>query len=60
MQHQGRYLFPAIVPLGLFFALGFRELIAEEHERLLFALLFLSLLALDLICLFRFIVPYFQ
>jgi 4-amino-4-deoxy-L-arabinose transferase-like glycosyltransferase len=60
VQHQGRYLFPAIVPLGLFFALGVRELIAEEHEGLLFALLFLGLLALDLICLFRFIVPYFQ
>jgi 4-amino-4-deoxy-L-arabinose transferase-like glycosyltransferase len=60
VQHQGRYLFPALVPLGLFFALGFRELIAEEHEGLLFALLFLGLLALDLICLFLFIVPYFQ
>ena len=59
VQHQGRYLFPAIVPLGLFFALGFRELIAEEHEGLLFVLLFLGLFALDLICLFRFIVPYF-
>ena len=60
VQHQGRYLFPALVPLGLFFALGFRELIAEEHEGLLFAFLFLGLLALDLICLFRFIVPYFR
>lgn len=25
LQHQGRYLFPAIVPLGVFFALGLRE-----------------------------------
>jgi len=25
VQHQGRYLFPAIVPLGVFFALGLRE-----------------------------------
>ena len=110
VQHQGRYLFPALVPIGLAFALGLREVLArdnaraaallflagililaakglvtgdfnklsisllggaaaafgikavlsEKHEDLVFALPYLGLLGLDLICLFRFIVPYFM
>lgn len=60
VQYQGRYLFPAIVPIGLFFAIGLRELMAEEHERLLLALLFLGLLALAIISLTSFIIPYFR
>ena len=60
VQHQGRYLFPAIVPIGLFFVIGLRELLAKEHERLLLGLLFLGLLALDALCLFGFIIPYFR
>ena len=110
VQHQGRYLFPALVPLGLAFALGLREILArgnakavallflagtlilaakglitgdfnklsilllggaaaafgikallpEKHDDLVFALPYLGLWGLDLICLFRFIVPYFQ
>jgi len=109
VQHQGRYLFPALVPLGLAFALGLREILArgnakavallflagtlilaakglvtggfnklsifllggsaaafgirallpEKHDDLGFALPYLGLWGLDLICLFRFIVPYF-
>ncbi len=77
VQHQGRYLFPALIPIGLFFALGLREwarLLARltslflplykaglEHaaERAVLALFYLSFLALDLVCLYRFIVPYF-
>ncbi|MBL7184651.1 MAG: hypothetical protein ISS50_09415 [Anaerolineae bacterium] len=110
VQHQGRYLFPALVPLGLAFALGLREVLArdnakamavlflagafiligkglitvdfnklsilllgaaaaafgiksllpEKYDGLVFALPYLGLLGLDLICLFKFIVPYFQ
>ena len=110
VQHQGRYLFPAQVPLGLAFALGLREILArdnakavallflagalilagkglvtgdlnklsilllggtaaafgikallpEEYDDLVFALPYLGLWGLDLICLFKFIVPYFQ
>jgi len=110
VQHQGRYLFPALVPLGLAFALGLREILArdnakavallflagvlilaakglvtgdfnklsivllggaavafgikaflpEKYDNLVFALPYLGLLGLDLICLFWFIVPYFQ
>ena len=110
VQHQGRYLFPALVPLGLFFALGLREILSRERAKIVailalaglfllaakglltsdfnkwsmallggtalafglktllperyddfaFALPYLSLFALDAICLFGFIVPYFR
>ncbi len=109
VQHQGRYLFPALIPIGLAFALGLREVLArdnakavavlflavtlilavkglvtgdlnklsvlllggvavafgikaflpEKYDDLVFALPYLGLLGLDLICLFGFIVPYF-
>jgi uncharacterized membrane protein len=109
VQHQGRYLFPALVPIGLAFALGLREILAsdsakamaflflasvlilaakglvsgdsnklsilllggaaaafgikaflpEKYDDWVFALPYLGLLGLDLICLFWFIVPYF-
>jgi len=77
VQHQGRYLFPALIPIGLFFALGLREwarLLARltssllplykarleyAAERAVLALFYLTFLALDLVCLDRFIVPYF-
>jgi 4-amino-4-deoxy-L-arabinose transferase-like glycosyltransferase len=57
VQTQGRYLFPAIVPIGLFFVLGLREVLSREHENFLFALVFLGLAVLDVICLFGFVVP---
>jgi len=110
VQHQGRYLFPALIPIGLAFALGLREILArdnaktaallflagvlilaakglvtgdfnklsilllggaaiafgiktllpEKYDDLVFTLPYLSLVGLDLICLFRFIVPYFH
>ncbi|TEU11448.1 MAG: hypothetical protein E3J21_23580 [Anaerolineales bacterium] len=110
VQHQGRYLFPALVPLGLFFALGSREILSRERAKIVailalagllllaakgllasdfnkwsmallggtalafglktllperyddfaFALPYLGLFALDAICLFGFIVPYFR
>lgn len=77
VQPQGRYLFPALIPIGLLFALGLREwarLLARltsillplckarlEHavERAVLALYYLAFLALDLVCLYRFIVPHF-
>jgi len=110
VQHQGRYLFPALIPIGLAFALGLREiltrdkakavaalflagvlilaakglitgdfnklsisvlggaavafgikaLLPEKYDDWVFALPYLGLFALDLICLLSFIVPYFQ
>lgn len=70
VQHQGRYLFPALVPLGLGLALGWwvvvhrvRALIGqpgrpERIEGLLFALPYAALAVLDVVCLFAFVIPY--
>ncbi len=41
LQHQGRYLFPALIPIGLAVALGWREALRREWA-LLFAGLFLA------------------
>ncbi len=110
VQPQGRYLFPAVVPLGLAFALGLQEILAKGRARMMvalfsvllsllvvkglwtgdfnrlsvlmlggglmafgfrallperydgwvFALPYLGLFGLDILCLFWFIVPYFQ
>ena len=35
VQFQGRYLFPTIVPIGLWFSLGLRELLADRWSRVL-------------------------
>jgi hypothetical protein len=56
-QLQGRYLFPAIIPLALFGVIGLRELVAREYHHVIFALLYAALLALDVAALFLFIVP---
>ena len=31
VQHQGRYLFPALIPLGLIFGIGLAEVLARTH-----------------------------
>jgi len=46
VQHQGRYLFPALVPLGLFFALGLQEVLAKKRAKVIAALCLLALLFL--------------
>ncbi len=56
-QLQGRYLFPAIIPIALFGVIGLREIIAKEYLRLSFVLLYVAMLALDVVALFMFIVP---
>ena len=56
-QLQGRYLFPALIPIALFGVIGLRELLAREYHRLVFALLYVVLLALDVASLFLYIVP---
>ena len=35
VQHQGRYLFPALIPIGLFFALGLLELLSGRYDRVM-------------------------
>lgn len=56
-QLQGRYLFPAMVPLALFGVVGLSEIVARDYRRVVFALLYVALLALDAASLFLYIVP---
>jgi 4-amino-4-deoxy-L-arabinose transferase-like glycosyltransferase len=80
VQHQGRYLFPALVPIGLGFALGLREWMnaltrltppiprlgalvdPSSHigKGIAFVFFYAGFVTLDLVCLYLFIVPYFQ
>ena len=46
VQHQGRYLFPALVPLGLFFALGLRETLTKKRAKVIAGLCLLASLIL--------------
>ena len=46
VQHQGRYLFPALAPLGLAFALGWRELGRPRLARLAAGVLAVAAVAL--------------
>lgn len=57
VQHQGRYLFPALVPIALFAALGCRELVPRVIQPAVLGLLVAGLVALDLISLMWFIMP---
>jgi len=60
VQHQGRYLFPALIPLGLAFCIGLVRWAQRLPRRLgliAFASVFLALAALDMYALYRFIIP---
>jgi hypothetical protein len=57
LQPQGRYLFPALVAIAVGFCLGLREVLNPRHVPVLFAGLFLGLGALDLLALYRYLVP---
>ncbi len=60
VQAQGRYLYPALLPIALFFVIGLRELMAPVHARLLLALSMASLALLDFVCLTCYVLPYFR
>lgn len=57
VQAQGRYLFTAMVPIAAYFCQGLRALIPRLYRRFLFTALFAGMALLDIICLFRFILP---
>jgi hypothetical protein len=62
VQHQGRYLFPALIPIALGVALSLAGLLhllrfPDRLRPLAFAAPYLGLAALDLYALWRFIVP---
>lgn len=57
VQPQGRYLFPGLIAIAAFWAAGLNEIFNPRYARVLFALLYLAMLALDYIALAWFIVP---
>ncbi len=63
VQHQGRYLFPALIPIGISVAIAWTMLIMPVARRwqaakvLLPVALAIALIGLDLLALFRFIIP---
>jgi len=60
VQFQGRYLFPALIPIGLAFTMGLRQwtiLLPRAWRDAALAVPFVGLAALDVIALFRMIVP---
>jgi hypothetical protein len=57
LQPQGRYLFPAMAGIALLAAGGLRELVAPRQRVAVYLALGLTLAALDVVALFRFVVP---
>jgi 4-amino-4-deoxy-L-arabinose transferase-like glycosyltransferase len=61
VQHQGRYLFPALIPIGTAAALGLSTLSQVLPQRVrawATVALFTGLATLDVYCLFKFIIPF--
>jgi len=61
LQHQGRYLFPALIPIGTAAALGLNQLAGLLPRRLrpwAVGGLFTGMALLAAYCLFRFVVPF--
>jgi len=56
---QGRYLFPAIVPIATFFVLGWRELFPPQCRRWGLLALALCFFLFDALCLLFYIIPFF-
>lgn len=56
---QGRYLFPAIVPLSTLFMLGLSELLPTRYRHELPLVCVLSLFLFDAVCLARYILPHY-
>jgi uncharacterized membrane protein len=60
VQHQGRYLYPALIPLATAAALGLdtvSRLLPEDLRPWVLETFFVSLAVFDVYCLFRIIVP---
>ncbi|MHB9091506.1 MAG: hypothetical protein ACYC7H_08805 [Chloroflexota bacterium] len=60
IQPQGRYLYPALVPIGLFFTIGLVEVIPRTFKSWGVVGMYIGLLALNGFSLVRFVVPYFK
>jgi len=59
MPQQGRYLFPALIPLAVFFTLGLREWVPARHRSILPLTLVLGMFVLDSVSLCCYIIPHF-
>lgn len=61
VQHQGRYLYPALIPMGIAVALGLNWLAGFLPRRArpwAVSIPFVGLAVLDVYCLFRFVIPF--
>lgn len=61
LQHQGRYLFPALVPIGTAVAVGLGRLASILPRKMGYGatgLLFAGMALFDVYCLFRVVVPF--
>jgi len=56
---QGRYLFPAIIPIAVLFTLGMREIIPSRHHKAWLVSYIAILLLYDSVALTRYIIPFF-
>jgi hypothetical protein len=56
---QGRYLYPAIVPLAILFVLGLREFVPPSYRDGVLPVCILGLFLFDAICLTCYVVPHF-
>jgi hypothetical protein len=59
IHQQGRYLFPALIPLAVFFALGLREWVPARHRSIFPLVVVLGMFMLDSASLCCYIIPYF-
>jgi uncharacterized membrane protein len=59
IPQQGRYLFPALIPLAVFFTLGLREWVPVSHRGLFLLALMLGMFVLDSVSLCCYIIPHF-
>jgi hypothetical protein len=59
IPQQGRYLFPALIPLAMFFTLGLREWAPARHRGLFPLALVLGMFVLDSVSLCCYIIPHF-
>ena len=59
IPQQGRYLFPALVPLAVFFTLGLREWVPAQHRGIFPLTLVLGMFVLDSVSLCCYIIPHF-
>lgn len=57
VQPQGRYLFPALLPVAAFFVVGLYEIFDKRYTRLILGALYIVMLGLDYVSLYWFIIP---